>query len=63
MEDNVVGIGDLGSAQRDALLTDYGYCSERHQAAIRRFAHKLAELDHPSTSGTILQFKAVTVTI
>ncbi len=60
MENNVVGISDPGKENRDTLLTDYGHCSERHQAAIRRFAHRLAELDEPVATATILRFNSVT---
>lgn len=50
-----------GQADRDCLgdlLRDYGCCSDRHRAQIRRFAHKLAELDVPAPlhSATILPF-------
>lgn len=61
MESNVVGLGDPGKENRDALLLDYGHCNERHQAAIRRFAHKLAELDYPKAAAQILKFNSVEI--
>ena len=53
--DNLVELS--GHDPRLDLLADYDQCCERRQIAIRRFAHKLAELEryHPP-SAQILPF-------
>lgn len=55
-ESNVVGLGGRPAYEsKQDLLADYDHCSERRQRAIRRFAHRLAELENHATA-TVIAF-------
>lgn len=59
-EDNVVDLEGRPDSTLASLLADYSHCSERRRAAIRRFAHRLAELDSPPhLSAQILPFPSI----
>jgi len=57
---NVIDLNGLPDSERvllTNLLNDYEHCNDRRRNAIRRFAHKLAELELPlSPSATIFPF-------
>jgi len=55
-ENNVVALdGSDDTTLLEDLLLDYKHCNDRRRCAIRRFAHKLAEME-PHLNATILPF-------
>lgn len=57
-DDNKTSIPDGLTADESQLINDFRRCSPRRQEAVRRFTHKLAQLEVPiKTLTNILQFK------